>query len=1009
MKRLGFDSLRARLALLVLAGIVPALLLTLYTGLEQRRTAAARARGEALQMARLAASEHGRMLEGAGQLLRLVSQFPQVTDGNVHACSALLAQLLRESPSCANIGLIATDGYLLCSGVPSKRPLYFGNQEWFRRAARTRRLAVSDYHFDRARGKATLNIAYPVLDNARRVRAVGFSALDLGWLNRLAADAHLPTGSALTVIDRKGTILARHPYPEAWVGKWAPELPIVRAILTRRGAGWPGSPKGTLEAPGVDGVPRLYAFVPLGGQPQSPVAFVSFGIPTQVAFAEANQTMRRNLILLGLVGLLGLAAAWVGGGLFVVRPMSGLLTATKRLAAGDMEARTALGCAQGELGELARAFDEIAETAQTQQTGRKRAEEALRDTQDRYRDLVETISDWIWEVNACGVYTYCSPRVREILGYEPEEVLGKTPFDLMPPEEAERAGAIFRELAAAESPIVSLENTRIHKDGRRVVLETSGVPFFAPDGALMGYRGVGRDITQRKHAEETLARERDLLRTLIDNLPDYIYVKDTEGRFLLNNTAHVRSLGAASQEEVLGKTDFDFFPHELAARAHADEQSIIESGQPLVNRERSRTDAQGNITWIATTKVPWRDSRGRVVGIVGLSRDITERKRAEERIQHQLQRVQALRAIDQAINASLDLRLIFEVFLDQVTSRLAVDAAAVLVFDPGTQTLEYAAGRGFRSNGLERARLRLGEGQAGRAARERRMISVPDLTEAPEEFVHTALLTSESFVAYFALPLIAKGQVKGVLEIFHRARLVPDAEWLGFVETLAGQAAIAIDNAWLFEGLQRSNMELRLAYDTTLEGWSRMLDLRDERTEGHTQRVTQMTLRLARAMDMSEEELTHVRRGALLHDIGKMGVPDSILHKPGPLTEEEWKVMRQHPAQGCDTLRGIAYLRPALDIIYCHHERWDGTGYPRRLKGEQIPLAARIFSVTDAYDAMTSDRPYSPAKTHEEALAELRRNAGTQFDPGIVELFIQVLQGDVASADAVSAAQHTGG
>jgi putative nucleotidyltransferase with HDIG domain len=213
-----------------------------------------------------------------------------------------------------------------------------------------------------------------------------------------------------------------------------------------------------------------------------------------------------------------------------------------------------------------------------------------------------------------------------------------------------------------------------------------------------------------------------------------------------------------------------------------------------------------------------------------------------------------------------------------------------------------------------------------------------------------------------------------------------------FLETLAGQAAIAIDNAKLFEGLQRSNVELALAYDTTLEGWSRALELRDQETEGHTERVTEMTLRLARAVGrFAEAELMHLRRGALLHDIGKMGIPDGILLKPGPLTEAEWEIMRQHPIYAHEMLSPIAFLRPALDIPYCHHEKWDGSGYPRGLRGEQIPLAARVFAVADVWDALRSNRPYRAAWPEAQVIAHIRSLSGVHFDPQIVEAFLKVL------------------
>jgi putative nucleotidyltransferase with HDIG domain len=237
------------------------------------------------------------------------------------------------------------------------------------------------------------------------------------------------------------------------------------------------------------------------------------------------------------------------------------------------------------------------------------------------------------------------------------------------------------------------------------------------------------------------------------------------------------------------------------------------------------------------------------------------------------------------------------------------------------------------------------------------------------------------------VPLIAKGEIKGVLEIFQRTRLEPDKEWLDFLDTLAGQAAIAIDSVVQFDKVQRSNSELSQAYNATIEGWSHALDLRDKETEGHTQRVTEMTLKLARLIGLSEADLVQVRWGALLHDIGKMGVPDGILLKPGPLTDEEWVLMKKHPTFAYEMLSPIHYLKAALDIPYCHHEKWDGTGYPGGLKGNQIPLAARIFAVVDVWDALVSDRPYRQAWSTEKVREYIQAGAGTHFDPQVVKTF----------------------
>jgi|GEM_PF-481202 len=372
-----------------------------------------------------------------------------------------------------------------------------------------------------------------------------------------------------------------------------------------------------------------------------------------------------------------------------------------------------------------------------------------------------------------------------------------------------------------------------------------------------------------------------------------------------------------------------------------------------------------------------------------------QRVRMHNETMRHIEQLQALQSVAGAITTSLDLNLILTVVLEKITKQLGVDAADVLLFNPHLHTLEYAASRGFRRRGIERTNLRLGEGLSGKAALNRRILRTVNLEKAID-VKSCPSFAEEGFVSHIAVPLIAKGQVKGVLEILHRSAL-PGAdasspmnnEWLNFLNTLAEQTAIAIDNAQMFEGLQRSNMELALAYDATIEGWSHAMDLRDKETEGHTLRVTELTMRLGRVLGIPESESVHLRRGALLHDIGKIGVPDNILLKPGPLTDDEWVIMRQHPQLAYEMLSPIPYLQQSLDIPYCHHERWDGSGYPRGLKGTEIPLSARIFAVIDVWDALRSDRPYRNAWPVEETRRYILEHSGTMFDPQVVEVFLR--------------------
>ncbi|MBL8055618.1 MAG: PAS domain S-box protein, partial [Anaerolineales bacterium] len=405
-------------------------------------------------------------------------------------------------------------------------------------------------------------------------------------------------------------------------------------------------------------------------------------------------------------------------------------------------------------------------------------------------------------------------------------------------------------------------------------------------------------------------------------------------------------------------------------------------------------------------------ARGRVVGVIQLQSHRARRYSAMEaelltvvantaavalenarlfaEVRRRLEQLQALHRVDQAIASSQDARLTLSVLLTQLVAQTGADAADLLVLNPGQQTLEYLAGLGFHGRPFTEPLPLAEDSRAAQAVLERRLAHLPDLAAQPLADPRGAVLAREGFVTYLAAPLVAQGQVKGVLELFHRSAYRADAERLAVLDLFAGQAAIAVENAELFLSLQRSNADLRQAYDATIEGWSRALDMRDKETEGHTRRVTEITLRLARAMGLDDDALIHVRRGALLHDIGKMGVPDGILLKPGPLTAEEWVVMRQHPQYAHDMLAPIAFLRPALEIPYCHHEKWDGSGYPRGLAGEAIPLAARIFAVVDVWDALNSDRPYRPAWPAERIRAHIRGEAGRHFDPRVVETFLRL-------------------
>ncbi len=355
--------------------------------------------------------------------------------------------------------------------------------------------------------------------------------------------------------------------------------------------------------------------------------------------------------------------------------------------------------------------------------------------------------------------------------------------------------------------------------------------------------------------------------------------------------------------------------------------------------------------------------------------------------------LESLHTIDLAIASSVDLEEVLPVVLKQAIDRLGVDAADILLMDESGECLTFGARTGFRTEALIHTRLKAGEGFAGRALESAGPVIVADLTKRAEGFSRSPAFSGEEFVFYAGRRLTVKGRIEGVLELYSRRSFVHTSSWELYFETLAGQAAVALDNSRLFQGLRLANEELREANEAAIEGWAEALELRDQETEGHSRRVTSMTLDLAARFGISGAALEQVRNGALLHDIGKMGIPDSILLKPGPLTDEEFTIMKKHPEIALDLLSRLKFLDHALDIPYGHHEKWDGSGYPRRPAGTAIPLPARIFAIIDVWDALRSDRPYRKSWTEERVLEHVLGLSGSHFDPAVVEAFV-AMQGE---------------
>ena len=593
--------------------------------------------------------------------------------------------------------------------------------------------------------------------------------------------------------------------------------------------------------------------------------------------------------------------------------------------------------------------------------------------------ILDAIDEGLTVSGPDGVISFANARLCEMLGLTADELIGKHSLSLYFPEERRHA---LTETEQGHKGAKSFYGSML------VAKEGPGIPVFVTATPLRESGQFAGTVTTFTVIKElnNLQVERALQASVVESSVDAITSQSLEGIISSWNRGAELLYGYLATE-VIGERASAYVPAELADEI-PDMLERVKRGETIERFETVRLKRNGERVAVSMAISPILDQAGWVVGVSSIGHGIAARQQPEVLAQLPSPKNDSLRDVNLLNTDRLDLQVTLNILLDQVISRLHVDSAAVLLLKPDAQILECAAARGYHSHALAGAPVRVGEAFAGQAALERKIVSVPDLAHVPEKNERARLLRAEGFRTYFGVPLIAKNQCRGVLEIVTRARMKPDLEWFDFLQIIAGQGAIAIESVSIFDELQKSHFDLALAYDSTIVGWSHALSLRNKETQGHTQRVTDMMLQLARVMGMSDAELVQVRRGALLHDIGKMSIPDSILLKPGPLTDAEWAIVRLHPIRAYEMLAPIDYLRPALDIPYCHHEKRDGGGYPRQLRGEEIPLAARAFAVVDVWDALRSDRPYREAWPPERVSNYIWSEAGKQFDPGVTSIFL---------------------
>ena len=513
---------------------------------------------------------------------------------------------------------------------------------------------------------------------------------------------------------------------------------------------------------------------------------------------------------------------------------------------------------------------------------------------------------------------------------------------------------------------------------------------FVIFSGILFYFLIYREFSEKNKTQLELVKQKDLSDAVLDTVGVFVAVLDSEGVIVFTNETFEEILSLKS-EDIIGKNCSEVFASPDLANwiENTASKTLDREIENFYEADLETSSTTLHIRWALSNLTSWRGEHDYFV-LTGV--DITQLVESERSATHRLANIRALHEIDMAVSYHLELEKMLDVFLERLISRLGVDGADVFLIDEERSVLRFAHGKGIVTGEMDFRELPMEGTIPSSVASSGKPYSGPLDTSSNPECPRLKNLIDMKVKDYHAVPLETRGKILGVLETFDMMQIHRDSEWNDFLQMLAAQASLAIDVALMIDNLKDSNRKIAEAYDQTLEVLVGTLEMRDMNTKKHSRRVADLTVWLAEKMGASEEEIENMYRGALLHDIGKISIPDSVLLKEGPLSEDEWKVMKTHPTTAYEVLSQVEYLRPSLDIPYCHHERWDGSGYPRGLKGEEIPLAARIFAVVDVYDALTSDRPYRKAWSKEKTVEYLLENSGKLFDPAVIEKFLEILK-----------------
>lgn len=594
--------------------------------------------------------------------------------------------------------------------------------------------------------------------------------------------------------------------------------------------------------------------------------------------------------------------------------------------------------------------------------------EKLSNRCDMLQKLINNIPDYIYIKDRKNRFIMVNSTMANFYRKKSEDFIGKTDFDFAPQEMAKEYFKDDNRIIKSKTPIID-KSEKLMRSGKEFWVSCSKIPWYDKNGKIMGTMGISRDITRRKQSENDLLNyEKNLFDSLMNNIPESIFYKDLNSRFVRINRACAKKHKIKNPEDAIGKTDFDFFSEEHAEQAYEDEQKVIRTGKPIVDLEEKETFTDRPDKWATTSKLPWYDKNNNIIGIFGITRDITEKKKAEERIKY-------LSFHDTL--TGLYNRAYFDEELKRLDTVRQLPVTIVMGDVNGLKVINDAYGH-------EKGDLFLSKIAA-------------ILKDAFRKEDILSRWGGDEFIA-----ILPKTHAKDTKDIVKRIK-----EMCGERSTIDMPLSISIGisskkspqedmNTVLKEAedkmYKNKLSESRATSEIVISSLKENLKKAEHNGEKHGDKIQHYALAIGKRLKLSDTKLEELKLVMDLHNIGKLALADEIISKPGRLSEEEWKIIKKLPEIGYRIAASSMVVKPISEAILSHYEWYNGEGYPRSAKGDNIPILSRIAFLVNSYEAMTTDRPYRKKMTIKDVKKEIKRCCGTQFDPKIVKIFLELLE-----------------